>query len=222
MRERQIESMTSQRKAEKFAEVAQEHGWETEVTERPDLGDDYWETNCNRAGEHIHIFYTNNQLTETPKYTFLGRTLSLHNTATATRKLATEPDLTKTYKRVAPKRSARLQAPMLDETPLEEEDPTVLFARRDLPFDIVESSDAEILKAVRGSTLIYWNSLAKRVEREFVPYIVGKDRNVQIFNVDLEDTFYQAETDEGKAYLSFMNINGEYRAVHLENILEVR
>lgn len=210
--------MTSQAKAEKFAKKAVDFGWTTEVKANPQLGGDVWETHCTRGEEYIYIFWVDNILTETPKYTFMGQTMSLHNAATATRQLSSEPDVRRAYRKATRKVSITTR----DETPAEFEDAAQLFARRDLPFSD-EDDDAHILKQLRGSAILYWNELSKQVERESIPYKIRRPSgDLQLMNTDLEDVFFLADNEEGKSWVSFMNPNGVFRAIYLDRILEVR
>lgn len=210
--------MTSHSKAEKFAKKAADAGWATEVKANHEIGGDTWETHCTRGEEYIYIFWLDNTLIETPKYTFMGQTMSLHNAATAARQLTLEPDVKRAYRKATRKASVSIHT----EVPAQFDDAAALFSKRDLPFT-EEDDDAHILKQLRGSNITYWNELSKQIEEEAIPHVIRrtKDSIPQIMNADFENVFFLEDNEEGKTWVSFMNPNGVFRAIYLDRILEV-
>ena len=197
--------MSSEGKARKFAGQAEANGWIVTVT---DAGDDRFDVRCVRGDEIIEIFWVANSLTETPKYTLAGRTTSLHNAAGATRQLSMKPDLNKVYKKSRRVTPTKVQVEAGETT----DGGAIPVVRHELPFDIWESSDREILRACRGSRIVWLNKTIGTAEVAHIP---------KQSNLDLKNTFFIAESSAGKPYLSFMDELGRFRAVHLENILQV-
>lgn len=200
--------MTSQAKAEKFADAAEREGWEVELIEVVDPYNDdeepgdRWEVVARKDGQTIEIFWVKNMLTETPKYTYAGATLSLHNAATATRQLSLKPDVKRAYKRAARKTSA---VRVTDDT-------AHLVVQQQLPFDIYEDSDATILKAIRGATLVVWREMLGTIETIFVP----RASNMNLDHFDL------TENPGGRAMVNFIDQTGNFRSIYLDCIRDLR
>jgi len=196
--------VSSESKARKFGQEAEANGWTVTITTSDG---DRCDVRCTRGDEIIEIFWVANSLTETPKYTLAGRTTSLHNAAGATRQLSKKPDLNKVYKK-----SRRATQKIKVEAGETTDGESIPIVRHELPFDIWESSDKDILRACRGSRVVWLNSMLGVAEVAFIP---------KQSNMDLTHTFYVAESSSGKPYMSFMDEHGRFRAVHLESILQV-
>lgn len=200
--------MSAETKAKKFVTEAERHGWEHKIEIKGDEAHVY----CTREAERLYIWWRGDtgKLIETPKYTFGGHTISTHNAAGAYRQLAAKPDLSKVYRR-----SQRIRISSGEE---EGEIPVV---RHTLPFDIDESSDKEILREIRGSRLTWLNRQTGMAEMAQVPYKVTRSGSVILMNTDLKNVFYLAAGNDDRAYVSFMDGEGRFRAVYLDNILQV-
>lgn len=224
--------MSSEGKARKFEGAAIEHGWTTRIEE---LGADHWSCNCVRGDEIIDIFWVNNTLTETPKYTFAGATTSLHNSATATRQLALQPDLQRAYNRTRKNNRARgattgdeLVHPSGSSVPTELAEQLLSQARGALPFDIWKSTDKEILRAIRGSSIVFMNSMTNTPE--VVHVMKSLNMNLLHFNVSqagemsTRPTGKKLDPEKGRPMVNFIAMEGHYksfRSVALESILKV-
>lgn len=185
-------------KAKRFATEADGYKWSSTITHPH--GDEVHVVVV-RGDERIHIWWRRGCLIETPKYTLAGRTISLHNAAGATRQLGLKPDLSKAYRRPGAKVAHEVT-----------EDGSLQPIRHPLPFDLYEASDKEILRALRGNRVTWLNGMTGLAETSMLP---------KMSNMNLEDTFYLAENGKGRAYVSFMNEMGHFRAVYLDAILQV-
>lgn len=210
---------SSMGKALCFKDDAEAEGWNVEIEE---VAPEEVHVYCTRNGEEVYIWWRDNQLLETPKYNYNGAQISLHNTATATRHLAKKPDAALAAKRLQRKQKARTASVIIaDEeiTELKIEEMQLI-----LPFDIYESSNSEILAAIRGSTLVWANAMTGKVETEYVPYIISKGNKKSgdvYMNTDLKNVFKLVVGRNDRDYISFMNANGIFRAVYLDRILQV-
>lgn len=184
--------MSSESKAKSFAQKAEENGWTAKVVAHKEIPD-HFDVVCHRGDEEITIWWENNSLLETPKYNFGGRSYSLHNAATAARRLSAKPDVRKVIRARRQPRHAAIPASYV-------------------PFDIWEAPDEEIMRDVLGSHLSWRNSVSGEIETAYVP----KSRNW-----NTQDVFYLSESKAGKPFLSFMDELGMFRAVHLEAIVHV-
>lgn len=200
--------MTSIAKARKFISVAKANEWTGAWETDPET--DYAKVTCKRKSEVIEISWINNQLVGPPKYTFAGIDSNLHCAATARRTLEGQPDLEQHMKRH--KRKARA-AKVAQKNSSEGVDPLDESQWAELPFDIELSPDPVILKACRGSTIVWLNKLSGSLEMAYIP--VDKNR-------DLINKFFVAESSSGRGYLSFVDGNGTFRAVALDAIKQVR
>lgn len=195
--------MSAESKAKKFCIEAERHGWSHKV----DMRDDEAHVTCTRHGEQLYIWWRENSLIETPKYTFNGRTISTHNAAGAYRQLSAKPDFKKAYRR-----SSKIKVVEAKETPI---------IRHPLPFDIHGSTDKEILREIRGSRVTWLNRQTGLAESTVVPYRVQRSGRVILMNTDLVNVFYLATGNNDRDYVSFMDGEGRFRAVYLDNILQV-
>lgn len=195
--------MSSIQKAGDFIKLLKAHGWKGKFDK--DDATDYAKIWAKREAEQLEISWINNQLTGPPKYWLADTETNLHSAAVARRIVAGQPDMRAYLKRR--KRKARLQR-----TENNSSQPVQEPLRQELPFSN-ESSDQEILRAIRGSTIIWKNRLTGLPESAFVP----RDSNR-----DLENVFYVAESSEGKPFVSFISQEGTFRAVALDSILQVR
>lgn len=195
-----------------MAKIAKEHGWtgSIEVCHDSDMAT----LEATRDGEWIQVVWVANQLNGPPKYTFNGQPSNLHSAAVAKRVLTGKPDV-EAYMKRRRRKDAAPTVPQI--TSSEQEEPSeagpIEITQHQLPFEINVTPDNKILKEIRGSTLIWYNSISGTAESCRVP--VDKNR-------DLENVFFIAESSKGRAYVSFMDPNGVFRAVGLDAILQVR
>lgn len=227
--------MTSEAKAQQFAAVATANGWDAKITNGD--GSDHWICDCRRGDEHINIFWIDNTLTETPKYTLAGITTSLHNKATATRQLSQKPDLQKAYRRTKRSaggnalRAAKVGSELIGGADVsavsggeDSEGLGVTALKHELPFDLLESTDKEILRAIRGNRIVFLNSMTKLPEAVHVPKPMNMD--LSKFNISYvghksaRPTGQILDPDKGRAMVNFVTPNG-FRSVHLDSILQI-
>ena len=213
--------MSSQQKADAFQKEAENNGWTVERSIGA-AGTEHVVLDCVRDDEHINIFWIDNSLTETPKYTFAGNTSSLHNKATATRQLSQKPNLERAYKR-----TARRVVPQ--EQSDSGEPAAIPLIRHELPFDIWESTDRKILRNLRGATIIYLNTLLGYAESVHI----SKPLNMNLAHFNLSQAGeppwrpdgYLMDPEGGRPMVNFIAMDGaskSFRSIALENILQVR
>ncbi|QXO13711.1 hypothetical protein SEA_DUMPTRUCK_56 [Gordonia phage DumpTruck] len=198
--------MSGMDKAQAFATEAHANGWTTKIETR---NGDETHLEAERKGERITIWWRDNSLIETPKHYFMGQVKSLHNKATATRQLSLKPN-PKGF-RGGNGLGARFVDLKLGKDGELPEDVDLESIRYPLPFDINETPDKDILKELRGSTIVFVNRLS------------GKGESVHIarsLNMDL-NKFYIEESVDGKAYVTFLSHTG-FRSVYLESILRIQ
>lgn len=201
--------MSAAQKAGDFIQLLKANGWKGKLD--LDEKNDWAKIFANRDQERLEIGWCDNQLIGPPKYEFAGTTANLHSAAVARKHVtASKPDMSIYLKRKRRRVRAVQRASQNNSSSAEVEFDTT---QHELPFDIDESTDKEILFAIRGSTLIWKNTLTGMPESEYVP---------REMNRDLNNTFYVAESSQGRAYVSFMTSGGVFRAVALEQILQVR
>lgn len=92
---------------------------------------------------------------------------------------------------------------------IERDEPVKRIPKEKLPFDIEEAYDDEILDACRGKTLVWLNSTSENYESATV---IGKN-----------PAHYKIETGAaGRAILSFVSVEGGFRSVALDNLIQVK
>lgn len=197
--------MSSQSKADKFAATARENGWTAKVEAEPD-DPDIVDVFCERGEEQIHIYWQDNSLIEAPTYKFQGYEISLHNAATATRRLAEKPDPRKVLRKR--RKTSEGEEDGMAGALTEEE---IAAMRHPLPFDQDEDPDSVILKALRGKVLTVVNSISQKVEHIHVP--TARNRNKQ--------NIYLSEGHENRLVFNFLS-DTCYRAVAVDNILQIQ
>lgn len=197
-------------KANKFIEKCEELGWSARWRI---VAEDSIQVTSKRLNEKIEIEWTDGKLAVSPIYWIADFRRILGNASACIKTMSlSKPDMDPYYRwQRAQKKNSPAQPE--GETPVE-----IDTSEYTLPFDIVESEDSEILKAIRGNTIIYRNSISGAIESEFVPYRTSDDK---IFNWDLNNVFFLAESSEGRAFVSFMNSNGVFRCVHLDRLIGV-
>lgn len=223
--------MTSEMKAEKFKKEAELHGWAV-VVGTGSAGGDHIVVDCNRGDEHINIFWVNNILTETPKYTLAGVTTSLHNAAQATRQLSQKPNLERAYRRTARRvglKAATVGGSLADPSAgggSGGQGPEALpIVRHPLPFDLWESTDKEILRALRGSTIVYLNqqlgyALSTRIVKQLNMNLLHFNL-VQAGEKPARPTGDRLDPNKGRPIVNFIATDGGFRSVAIEQILQV-
>ena len=157
-----------------------------------------------RASERIVIEWSNNQLSYSPEYHLHEMQLKIHSRKDAEALLERiKPDYGQYHRWQSRKKASGESA---------EEELVV-----SLPFSIEEDDDETILRTVRGSTLIFRNSISGETESVWVPDKAGG----KMYNRDTEHVFFLADNEQGRPWLSFMDANGCFRAVHLDRLIGV-
>lgn len=208
--------MSSVGKANAFLKIAQENGWAATWEASEDR--EYVEVTATRGPEKVVVAWMSNQLNGPGTHTYHGISVGLSSALNAKRALqAVKPDL-EAFERRRKIAANKVKGtnPTHEGSSSTEEAPN-MGDEYTLPFDISQDSDGVILRAIRGNTLVWRNSITNSLESEFVPYKAG-DR---VFNWDLNNVFYLAQANTGRDYVSFMNINGVFRAVALEALVGV-
>lgn len=191
-------------KANRFIRKAKEGGWETsyKILSKENAAIQVIAT---RGSEKIVIEWANNQLAYSPEYHLHEMQLKIHSRLDAERKLsALKPDYDQ-YRRWQRRSRGKVSTETAE-------------LEVSLPFDIEKDSDSVILKAIRGNTIIFKNSISGETESCFVPF---RSSDGKVFNYDTNNVFFLAESNEGRVWLSFMDGNGCFRAVHLDRLVGV-
>lgn len=188
-------------KAEKFQKLGEAEGWTLkEIIEESDIN--RWTISLVRGDELITCWWDNNSMLESPIYRIGAYENRPRNLAAAVRQLGLKPDLSKAYKKA--KKVAK-QEPGADGV-------AIPVIRHKLPFDIDKDPDKVILRELRGSRITYLNSYTGAAEVAAIP---------KAKNMDLQNVFFLDEGSNGRAFVSFMDELGMFRAVHLDAILQV-
>jgi hypothetical protein len=192
-------------KAGAFVQILKENGWKGKID--ADEKNDYAKIFAHRDQEKLEIEWYGNQLVGPPKYEFAGTVAKLHSAAVARKHVRGRPDVQLYIKRK--RRHARAaKNNSSNGAPVE-----IDVTQHELPFDIETSTDKEILRVLRGSTIVWKNRFTGLPESEYI----SRERNRDLTNV-----FYIAESSKGRPYVSFMTDQGVFRAVGLDVILQVR
>lgn len=202
-------------KANRLISEAKANGWEVKWTLHNRENENV-QVECTRGAEYLEIEWNNFQLARSASYRYHEMTLVVNNASAAKRILQRiKPDIEQ-YQRW--QRRNRKQI-VIDETREEAEQD---FSDYILPFDIHKDDDSTILKAIRGNTILFKNSLTGNVESVMVPWkISGGKTGIRVMNRDLDNVFYLAEGAKKRDYLSFMDSEGRFRAVHLDRLIGV-
>ena len=191
--------MTPDDKAEEFAEIAEEHGWDVTVDHRDD-GDSA--VTAEKGSLRLFIWWNERGLHENPQLTNGdSNTILLHNAEAARRILrngleSSSPTTGKPREKRAP-------------------------IRHPLPFTL-EDSDKTILRALRGREVRWINALTGNEERSTVARVARRRGELVKMNTDLDNVFFLAENEQGRVWVSFMDPGGTFRAVYLDALLSVK
>ena len=211
-------------KANRFIRTAKEAGWETKYAILS-AEDAVINVTAVRGPEKIVIEWAMNQLTGSPEYHLHEMQLKIHSRLDAERKLQGKPDYDKYRQWQNRSRGKKLDDSFDPKDPLGEGSQRSwqnALKNRVLPFDPDTDDDATILKAIRGNTLVFVNSISGTVERVLVPWRMSGGRNgVRVFNYDTKNVFFLEDSVKGRTYISFMDPNGVFRAVHLDRLVGV-
>lgn len=201
-------------KANRFIEIAKQNGWET-AWNIHNREEENVVVVATRKAESIQIEWANNQLSYSPKYKFHEMERKIHSRKDAEKILRRmKPDLDQYHRFQRSSGNASISVGGAQERPSETE--------YTLPFDPDLDDDSTILKRIRGNTIIFRNNLTGEVESVIVPWKVSGGKNgIRVMNVDLTNVFYLATSESGRDYLSFMDMEGRFRAVHLDRLIGV-
>lgn len=214
--------MSSVEKANKFIKEAERHGWATKWKKLSSQDGGFFRVTATRKAETIVIEWAGNQLNGSPLYRLHDMDLKIHSTKDAYRKLAaTKPDMDQYHKWQRRSKPKPVGLPVAGHG--NDVSEPVADIAISLPFDIDEDPDSVILKAIRGNTIVYKNSYTGEAESVHVPWRIKDGRGgVRVFNHDTENVFYLAVGETtGRAFVSFMDSNGQFRAVHLDRLIGV-
>lgn len=187
----------SKAKARALLATAEELGWSLKDFEtEEETGTFYLNLHNENTGEEISAFWSDGVWQHPCMYRYSGRELKLNNASAARKRMASEPDLVI--------RKTRSVSPGED---VGEEGAGRIVAYR-VPFDPINGSDAEIFSAVYGRKLVWRNMLSGLLEEATV---TGR----KTLRITYSET-------SGKRILHFVdNTMTGYRAIHLENLVQV-
>lgn len=194
-------------KANKFCEVAKANGWDIIAISVKNGDETHVEVARNK--ERITIWWRGNSLVETPFHHYMGQQRSLHNAHDATEQLSKKPSASKVRGASVGRRFTNIALDKNGDAILPE-DIDIQDLKDELPFT-EEDSDATILKALRGHTIIFLNRISGKAESVHIP---------KSLNMDLEHRFYLEESAKGELYVSFLAATG-FRSVYIDSILRV-
>lgn len=204
--------MTSKTKALNFATLAKEHGWTGSF--ETDEENDYAKIIAKRKDEELEIEWVNNQLAAPPKYRFAGTEANLHSAAVAKRTVMGAPDMrVAQMRRRRAQRTARTAQQQNSSNGAEVQLEVKQF---ELPFDVIESPNREVLLACRGNRVVYLNRITHMAEMVFIPK--EKNRNWN----KLHPVYYMTTASSGRRIINFIEDSGMFRAIALDTILQVR
>lgn len=86
----------------------------------------------------------------------------------------------------------------------------------ELPFDVLESPNREVLLACRGNRVVYLNRITHMAEMVYIPK--EKNRNWN----KLHPVYYMTTASSGRRIINFIEDSGMFRAIALDTILQVR
>lgn len=202
-------SQATVNKANKFIAEGKKLGWSSKWKM---VGDDAIQVTATRANERIIVEWMEGKLAVSPLYYLHEMKRILGNVSACLKVMErVKPDMDPYYRW---QRSQSRKGVVLEDGVIEDVD----ISDYSLPFDPDESTDGEILKAIRGNTVIFKNTIANTIESVFVPY---KTSDGKVFNWDTNNVFYLAESSEGRAFVTFMDKNGMFRSVHLDRMIGV-
>jgi hypothetical protein len=188
-------------KAKAFVEACDKAGWETEWDEHwdeQDLTCDLW---ARRDSEEIRITWIAEKFISAQYTSDEGHNYRVMNNVSACRHRLTGEPLP------APRRG-RKPAEQVDSDTDDQPDFSLPILPLKLPFDIHEDHLSTIIDAVRGRTLIWWNST-----------LVGYDRAAVLPDRQKGIKIEEARTS-GRLILTFVSPEG-WRSVALENLVQV-
>ncbi len=201
-------------KANSLIEVAKENGWAVKW-QILNHDDENIVVEVTRNAEWLEIEWNNRQLAKSAKYRFHEMELVVNNASAAKKILRRmKPDVEQYHKWQRRNRSRKME----DEPVGEEAMPTDYV----LPFDPDLDDDVTILKRIRGNTILFKNTKTGEMESVMVPWKVSGGKNgIRVMNIDRENVFYLATSKDGRDFLSFMDMEGRFRAVHLDRLIGV-
>lgn len=179
-------------------------GWKAEVTE-PIPGKSAIVT-ATREDEAIDVMFINGVLDtdQMPTYTIGQRTVKLRNVSAAKKQMEVPPQ---EALKVAASVSVRRERKVRDKD--EEGQPRELSII--VPWDN-ESTDEEILEFVKGRRIIWRNSVSGTYDEASVfPHGMKKHKHLQI-----------VESRDGRKVLNWASVEGGFRSVFIDAIVQVR
>lgn len=187
-------------KAAEFVDDCEQAGWDCDWEEIEDDIEQCVITSvqAQRGDEEVNLRWHGKRY-DSGEYSHDGNTYRpVHNVGAARKLLEAEGP-------VAPKRRGRPPKPTVEEDGY---DASIRILPRKLPFDIEAALDEEIIGAVRGKTLIWWNTQTLDYDRAQV--LPARQRNI-----------YMEESSKGRVILTFVSPEG-FRSVALDTLVQVR
>lgn len=203
--------MSAEAKYNRVVAAGSEHGWEHErlaednvtgvrLTRGPEIMEVRWDA----GGSLLHpLTYAISGIKQT----------RLRNVSAAIKQMADKPNLTAVRTRRASAPSATAEGEVIEIT------------REELPFPL-DAPDAEVIKALRGRHLVWWNTMGEKYETGQVPdrqrVAVPDGRGGKKLVWRTSRNIYLTTSKAGKRSLTFPAVNEQFRSVHLEAIVRVQ
>lgn len=187
-------------KADAFMDAVENAAWDVQfqvsddtvqvIAQREYIGPDGIRTN-----QVLDLIWTGNRLDEAHHLSGLpGDVAKKISSVAGAQKILVEPRPQRKTEKVSSRKVDR-------------EQPVKRVLKISLPFDIEEAYDDEIIKAVRGKKLVWWNNTAEDYDSATV---IGKNH-------------IKIETGTGgRAILTFCSFETGYRSVALETLVQVK
>lgn len=182
-------------KAEKFLTAAEELGWE-----RGDVlsVNGRVDVSAMRGNEVITIWWEDGVLKVEPTYTIAGHSTKLRNASGCYKRMAMPADHERSYRR-----QRRLAAE-------DGEAEAIPMTRQPLPFDIETDKAGKVKKECMSHLVVWRNSISGGTDSEFI----HPEINMSHYTVK--------RTKAGRRVLCFCALDGGFRHVALDSILQVR
>lgn len=161
-----------------------------------------------RDPETVRVTFRDNKLdlAEMPTHEYAGRMVKLRNVSAAKKVMETSPeDASKAQPLSSPRRERK-------ERDRDEDTGRVVVSRR-LPWESDEEpTNEQVLEFVRGRKLVWRNGLTGTYDEAHVkPSPVGEQRFLTI-----------VIAPNGKRVLNFTSVEGGFRSVYVENLVQIR
>jgi hypothetical protein len=203
--------VSAEAKAVRVCTAAESHGWTFAVSR----GDEGTSVSLSRGPELMVITWDKGgSLMHPLTYSISGiKDVRLRNVSAAIKQMADKPNLTAV-------RTRRPSAPSATA-----EEGVVEITQEELPFPM-DAPDAEIIKALRGKHLVWWNKLGEQYETGQIPgparVQIPDGRGGKKWVLRTSRNIYVTTSSAGRRIITFPAVNEQFRSVGLDSIVRVQ